>query len=44
MKKLITIIVLLALGATLFTLAGRKVEAEIQNATAQATAAASYVQ
>ena len=40
MKKLITIATLIALGIGLFTLAGKKVEAEIANATAKATATA----
>jgi hypothetical protein len=43
MKKLITIIILLALGITLFTLAGKKVENEISGRTAKATAAASMM-
>jgi hypothetical protein len=43
MKKLITITILIALGITLFTLAGKKVENEIANQTAKATAAASMM-
>ena len=43
MKKLIAIIIVIALGATLFTLAGRAVETEIQSATAKASATASMV-
>ena len=43
MKKLITITVTLALLGTLFTLAGKKVEVEIQNATAKASATATMI-